>query len=84
MKVSPRGRFSIRDIISASAILHCRMVWRAGGKLVNWCSQPGQPLGIISGLKETFIKRRIVQRTIKTEIRPEEQSAKVDSCRENL
>ena len=27
------------------------------GQLVNWCSEPSQPLGIISGLKETLIKR---------------------------
>ena len=26
-------------------------------ELVNWYSEPSQPLGIISGLKETFIKR---------------------------
>ena len=32
-------------------------------KLVNWCFEPSQPLGITSGLKETFIKRYIVERT---------------------
>ena len=37
-----------------------------------------------SGLKETFIKRYIVERTNKAEIRSEEQSEKVESCRENL
>ena len=84
MKVSPRGRFSIRDIISASAILHCRMVWRAGGKLVNWCFEPSQPLGITSGLRETFIKRYVVEMTNTAEIRPEEQRVKVESCRKNL
>ena len=31
-------------------------------------------LGIISGLKETFVKRYVVERINKTEIRPEEQS----------
>ena len=51
--------------------------------LVNWCFQPSQPLGIISGLKETFIKRYIVERTNKAEIRPEELSEKTESCREN-
>ena len=43
-------------------------------ELINWCSEPSQPMGIISGLKETFIKRRIVERTKK--IRPEGQSEK--------
>ena len=38
---------------------------------------------IISGLKETFIKRYIVERTKKAELRPEEQSEKPESCREN-
>ena len=37
-----------------------------------------------SGLKETFMKRCIVQRTNKAEIRPEEQSEETKSCRENL
>ena len=54
-------------------------------QLVNWCFEPSQPLGIImSGLKETFIKRRIVERTNKAERRPEEQSEKAESCRDNL
>ena len=35
---------------------------------------PSQPLGIISGLKETFLKGHIVDRTDKVEIRPEELS----------
>ena len=52
--------------------------------LVNWYFEPSQPLGIISGLKETFIKRYIVERTNKAEIRPEEQSQKTESCLENL
>ena len=41
-------------------------------------------MGIISGLKESFIKRHKVERTNKAEIRPEEQSEKMKSCRENL
>ena len=45
---------------------------------------PGQPLGIISGLKETFIKRYLAERTSKAEIRPEGQSEKAESCQENL
>ena len=52
--------------------------------LVNWCFEPSQPLGITSELKETFVKRSTVERTNKAEIRPEEQSEKAKSCRENL
>ena len=52
--------------------------------VVNWCFKPSQPLGIISGLKETFIKRHLVERTNKAEIRPKEQSEKTESFRENL
>ena len=37
-----------------------------------------QPQRIISGLKKTFIKRYIVERTNKAEIRPEEQSEKTE------
>ena len=38
----------------------------------------------MSGPRETFIKRYIVDRNQKAEIRPEEQSEKLESCRENL
>ena len=38
---------------------------------------------IISGLRETFIKRYIVETTNKAEIRPEAQSEKTGTCREN-
>ena len=44
----------------------------------------GQPQGIISGLKETFIKRYIVERASRAEIRPEEQTEKTESSPENL
>ena len=49
---------------------------------------PSQPLGvtsglIISGLRETFIKKCIVERTNKAEIKPEEQSEKAKSCWDN-
>ena len=54
----------------------CRLV-----NLVNWSFKPSQPLGIISGLKETFIRRYVVERTNKTEIRPREQNEKTESCR---
>ena len=53
-------------------------------KLVSWCFKQSQRQRIISGLKETFIKRYVVERTNKAEIRPEEQSEKAESCRENL
>ena len=39
---------------------------------------------IISGLEETFIKRFVVERTNKAEIRQEEQNEKAVSCWENL
>ena len=48
--------------------------------LVNLCFEHSQPLGIISGLKETFIKRYIFESSNKTELRPEEQSEKTESC----
>ena len=51
---------------------------------VSCCFEPSQPLGIISGLKETFIKRHIVEWTTKAEIGLEEQCEKTESCRENL
>ena len=52
--------------------------------LVNCCFEPSQSVGIISGLKETFIKTYIVERTNKAQIRPEELSEKMESCREDL
>ena len=53
-------------------------------KLVNRYFEPSQPQRLISGLKEIFIKRYIVERTNKVEIRPGEQSEKAKSCWENL
>ena len=38
-----------------------------------------QPQRITSGFKETFIKRYVVERTSKAEIRPEEQIKKEES-----
>ena len=52
-------------------------------ELVSWCFKPSQQR-IISGLKETFIRDIIVERTNKAEIRSEEQSEKAESCLENL
>ena len=45
---------------------------------------PVKPQWIISGLKETFVKKYLTERTNKAEIRPKEQSEKAESCRENL
>ena len=36
-----------------------------------------------SGLRETFVKRYIAERTNKAELRPEKQSEKAESGREN-
>ena len=47
-------------------------------QLVSWCFKPSQPQRIISGLRETFIKRYKVERTYKAEIRPEEESEKAE------
>ena len=46
--------------------------------------EPSQPKRIISELRETFVKRYLVEKTKKTEIRPEEQSEKAESCPGNL
>ena len=51
---------------------------------VNGCFEPSRPLRIITGLKETFIKRYTVERTNKVEVRPEEQSENVEICQENV
>ena len=51
--------------------------------LVSLCFKRSQSQRIISGLKKTFVKRYIVERTNKGEIRPQEQSEKAESCREN-
>ena len=55
-----------------------------GDKLVSGCFEPSQQQRIISGLRETFTKRYVVERTNKAEIRPVEQSEKAESCRENF
>ena len=52
--------------------------------LVSWCFKPSQPQRIISVMRETFIKRYIIERTNEVEIRLKEQSEKAGSCRENL
>ena len=50
----------------------------------SWCFKPSQQQRIISGLRETFTKRYMAERPNKAEIRPEGQSEKAESCRENL
>ena len=65
------------DSMHASYFVFC--------ELVNWFSESSQPLWIMSGLKETFLKMYLVERTSKAEIRPEEQGKKKkESCWENL
>ena len=46
--------------------------------------KPNQLQRITSGLRETFIKKYILERTRKVDITPEKQSEKAGSCRENL
>ena len=58
--------------------------FQLGSQLDSWRFKPSQPQRIISGLKETFIKRYIAERTKKAEIGPKEHSQKMESCRENL
>ena len=70
--------FSVSSFVT-NAITITIIVTRS---LVNWCFEPSQPLGIVSGLKETMKKRYTVERTNKAEVRPEEQSEKAASCRE--
>ena len=64
-------------LTSASSVLHR---W----ELLSWRFEPNQPQSIISGLRETFIKKYVVERTSKAETRPEGQSEKAENCRENL
>ena len=55
------------------------------GWLVGWLvMEPSQPQRIMSRLRETFIKRYVVERTNKAEIRPIEQSEKAEILGENL
>ena len=43
-------------------------------ELLSWSFKSTQPQRIISGLKETFIKRYTAERTNKAELRPQEES----------
>ena len=71
---------SLNSLQPDSGSQNCVLV----NQLVNWCFEPSQPLRIILGPKETFIKRHIVERTNKAEKRPEEQSEKTEICWESL
>ena len=72
MKVSQRGHWG-----EEQDRVICGLTGTSSGyckeTVVSWCFKPGQPHRIISGLRETFLKKRhIVDRTNKAEIRPEE------------
>ena len=74
-----KGFFSQSQLL-VQTFLQCLF----SGYLVSWRFKPSQPQRIISGLEETFMKRYIVERTKRAELRPEEQSENVKSCQENL
>ena len=59
-------------------------IFHGTGWLFNWCFELSQPLWVIPGLKETFIKRHVVDRTNKKQIRSGKRSEKTESCQENL
>ena len=52
--------------------------------LISSCFKPSQLQRITSGLRETFIKRYVVEATYKAEITLEEQSEEAESGREDL
>ena len=68
----------------------CRDRSGHGTTALRKCSQltgalsPVNHKGFYTGLRETFVKIYIVQRTSKAELSPEEQSEKAESCWENL
>ena len=64
---SPSSRLAVRTK------MRWRLAVRGHGKVVSWCLKPSPPQRIISGLRETFIKRYIVERTNEAELRPEEK-----------
>ena len=66
---------------ASGRLFHSGMV---RGNLGSWFLKPSQPQRIISGLRETFTQRYIVERTSKAGIRPLEQTEKARSCRESL
>ena len=68
-------------LVGKTSNLFDRVTERHDGAVivVVWCFKPSQPQSIISGLRETFTKRYVVERTSKAEIRPEKQSEKAES-----
>ena len=54
------------------------------GKRSTRALSPVHHKGLYPGLKKTLIKRYVVERTNKAEIRPEEQSEKAEGSQENL
>ena len=73
-----------RSLVNVWLLVSMLPCWKVRRKWVIWRFEPSQLLGIISGLEETFIKRYIAERTYETEVRPEEQSEKTETCWENL
>ena len=55
-----------------------KLRWVQHLSMVSWCFKPSQPQRIILGLKETFIKRYLVERANKAAIKLEEQSVKTE------
>ena len=67
-----------------AALASCGALKIDGFWLVSWCFKPSQPQRILSGLRETFVKRCIAERTNKAETKSGEQSEKAESGREKL
>ena len=64
------------DLLQALKGERLSSVFSPDGTLISASAAPH--CGVTSGPKETFIKRYIVQRTYKAELRPEEQSEKAE------
>ena len=80
-RIGAKAHADVKKIENVQIFPSARFLWlfySQGG------FEPSQPQRIISGLRETFIKRYMVERTNKAELRPEEQIEKAESCRENL
>ena len=55
--------------------------------MVGWlvgALHPVKPQKLISGLRETFIERNIVEKSNKAGLRQKEHREKAESCRENF
>ena len=62
--------YDLEDFSTVHFLSACQMMgfWvMIVSNLVSWCCKPSQPQRIISGLRETFIKRDVVQRTSKAD-----------------